>query len=370
VSAVSILVAVLSLVVVVGGWILYQLVLQSGRLSLRVEEIEGLLKREGIVPEEATERGLPAGSVVHDFELPVLTGGTMTLSQWRGRRVRLIFFSPTCGYCKSLLPDLARQLSNQSKDLPVTLIVSTGGVEQNRQLFQGSGVSCPVLVQEQMEVAALYRITGTPMGYLIDERGATVGEAALGGPSVLALAGMPRPVPSAEDEVPWGNGRRPPSHGFTRTVAGSRLVRDGLKPGTPAPPFELPQLDGSTLSLQAYHGQKVVVVFSDPKCGPCTELLPQLEKLHRRSKDVRVLMISRGDVEANRQKAAEHGVTFPVALQRHWEISRAYGMFATPIAYLVDELGVIASDVAVGSGPILSLFSRRTESVASARAAR
>jgi len=348
-SVTSIVLVVPWLLVAIGVWVLYQLVLQSGRLSLRVEKLARQLAEDRAGAGEAP-RPYPAGSVAYDFELPVLNGGTMTLSQWRGQRVLLIFFSPTCGYCKSLLPELARLLSNGSKDLPVTLIVSTGGAEQNTQLFEGSGVSCPVLLQERMEVAELYHVAGTPMAYLIDEHGATIGEAALGGPAVLALAAMPR--------------------AFTRSVAGSHLVRNGLKAGTPAPPFDLPQLDGSTLSLEAYRGQKVVVVFSDPNCGPCSELLPQLEKQHRRSKDVRVVMISRGDVEANRQKAAEHRLTFPVALQRHWEISRAYGMFATPIGYLVDEGGVIASDVAVGSGAILSLFSGRTESVASAQAAR
>jgi hypothetical protein len=66
-------------------------------------------------------------------------------------------------------------------------------------------------------------------------------------------------------------------------------------------------------------------------------------------------MISRGSPETNQAKVAEHGITFPVALQKSWEISREYGMFATPIAYLVDEQGVIAGGVAVGGNAILSL---------------
>ena len=42
-------------------------------------------------------------------------------------------------------------------------------------------------------------------------------------------------------------------------------------------------------------------------------------------------------------------------LQKQWEISLQYGMFATPIGYLVDEQGILASDVAVGVEPILAL---------------
>jgi hypothetical protein len=44
-------------------------------------------------------------------------------------------------------------------------------------------------------------------------------------------------------------------------------------------------------------------------------------------------------------------------MQRHWEISREYGMFATPIGYLIDERGIIAADVAVGAEAILALLS-------------
>jgi hypothetical protein len=36
-------------------------------------------------------------------------------------------------------------------------------------------------------------------------------------------------------------------------------------------------------------------------------------------------------------------------------------MFATPVAYLIDEAGILADDVAVGLEPILALFARAAE---------
>jgi hypothetical protein len=50
------------------------------------------------------------------------------------------------------------------------------------------------------------------------------------------------------------------------------------------------------------------------------------------------------------------GLTFPVALQRHWEISLLYAKFATPVAYLIDEQGVLATDVLIGPEPIRALM--------------
>jgi hypothetical protein len=69
-------------------------------------------------------------------------------------------------------------------------------------------------------------------------------------------------------------------------------------------------------------------------------------------------MVSRGEAEENRRKARQHGLAFPVVLQRQWEVSRAYAVFATPVGYLVDEAGVIAANAATGATAILDLLTR------------
>src|SRR5262249_6460204 len=102
-------------------------------------------------------------------------------------------------------------------------------------------------------------------------------------------------------------------------------------------------------------GRSVLLVFSDPHCGPCDELVPHLQELHRNRPDLRVLVISRRDAEATRAKAEALGLTFPIVLQRQWEVSLQYGMFATPIGYLIDGQGMVVKDVAVGIEPILAL---------------
>jgi peroxiredoxin len=141
-----------------------------------------------------------------------------------------------------------------------------------------------------------------------------------------------------------------------RSLAGSRINRAGLAPGTVAPPFKLPTVDGGEIALSDYAGRRLLLVFSDPACAPCLELLPRLQAAARLS-DLPVVVVSRGSADANRRKLAESGVTFPVALQAHWEISRLYANFATPVAYLIDEHGRIGSAVASGATAILALLS-------------
>jgi peroxiredoxin len=192
------------------------------------------------------------------------------------------------------------------------------------------------------------------MGYLIDEQGRTASALAVGAEALLRLAEGVESNPVAEPEAGVGDNA---GKLVTRQPVRSRINRSGLVAGTPAPEFRLPRLDGGEASLRDYRGRQVLLIFSDPTCGPCDALAPRLEQINGRVSDLQILVISRGDGEANRTKVREHGLTFPVLLQRHWEISRDYGMFATPIGYLIDDCGVIAAPVAVGAEAIVNLVS-------------
>jgi peroxiredoxin len=342
------------LCVALGGWLGYQLLRQNGRMLLHLDALEQHLAQLNIAPNAAPAPApapppsLPLGSAAPEFELPDLAGGRQALSQFRGRRLLLIFFNPRCGFCTQMAPDLARLPTDGANGRPMPLVVTTGDAAENRKLVAEHSIRCPVLLQEQMEVAATYQAHGTPIGYLIDDEGRIASEIAVGSQALLALADSSAVVAVS------ANGHR--EHRGNGSLADSRIQRDGLPPGTPAPSFTLPTPDGGELSLEAYRGQRVLLVFSDPNCGPCNQLLPELEQFHRRTAAVQVVMVSRGDLEANRAKVAEHGLTFPVGLQRQWEISRAYAMFATPVGYLIDEAGVIAAEVAAGVEAILNLL--------------
>ena len=142
-----------------------------------------------------------------------------------------------------------------------------------------------------------------------------------------------------------------------RSLSQSRIERNGLKAGSIAPGFNLPDLYGHTVTLESYRGHHVLLVFTDPHCGPCDALAPTLARLAREGhkRGLQVVMIARGAQEENRSKAEQFGFSFAVALQKHWEISRAYGIFATQVGFLIDEQGVIVRDVAMGADAIVAL---------------
>lgn len=134
----------------------------------------------------------------------------------------------------------------------------------------------------------------------------------------------------------------------------------GLPVGTPAPGFDLPDLDGTPVSLDALRGtgKPVLLLFTDPSCGPCQALLPDVGRWqHEHGDKLTLVLVSRGTVEENRAKTAEHGIT-PVLLQQNREVATAYQANATPGAVLIHPQGTIASPVAPGADAITGLLAR------------
>jgi peroxiredoxin len=286
-------------------------------------------------------------AVIEDFEFAELRGGRMSLTQWRGRPILLVFFDPSAESCQRLVPTLVALSATIADNRPLPVIVSTGDEETNRRVLASKGVECPILLQETWELAAQFLVRVTPLAYLLDEEGRIASPPAIGPAAILALG-----VGGTATAAAPG----PQSGPLTATAPAQTLpAQTGLAVGTPAPAVRVPLLTGGELSLKAYRGRRVLLVFLDPQHGPCLPVAAQLEAIYRRAPTFAIVVISRGSDQMNRDVVAELGLTFPIGLQRHWEVSRAYAMFAAPIAYLIDERGAIAHEVAIGADAVLAL---------------
>jgi peroxiredoxin len=241
------------------------------------------------------------------------------------------------------------------------LVIAHGDADANLRLAGEHKWRCDVVLDSTGQVTRAYKIGGTPSGYLLDANGQVASQLAEGADALLGL--VPAPTDDAES-LTSDSLRQKEQTAVERarraglSVRESGLNRQGLDPGTVAPEFALSDLEGVQRSLNSFLDKRVLLVFSDPNCGPCEALAPDLVRLHRHHADnnLRVVMISRGDPQANLEKARKHEFPFPVLLQKHWEISKDYAMFATPIGYLINRDGTIARPVAVGSNAILDLI--------------
>lgn len=349
-------------------FVLYVLIKQHGEFLHREQQFAGSAIAGQQMPH--MESGLPVGSDAPDVPVSDLEGRERRIGEFFGQPFVLAFFNTGCGYCTQMAP----RLGELPEGAPRFVVVSSGDVEQLKTMASENHWSFDVL-HEGPDAATFkaYEPVGTPSAYLIDGD-ARIGQAlAVGADAIMDLLESSAAAPVAPSGSNGSNG----SHAdLARTLqekeeaavaraqqAGvraaptseSRIKRDGLEAGTLAPNFVVRDLKGDVHSLTDYRGQKVLLVFSDVTCGPCEALAPELVRLAGDRDDVKVVMISRGDPELNRQKAERLEYPFPVLLQKSWEISKQYGMFATPIGYLIDEDGVIVKDVAVGNDAILAL---------------
>lgn len=362
-------------VVAFQGWLIFLLVRQHGRVLLRHDELrERLTSAEaalrdlgerldeverggGGVPRgtEPSDEGLPIGSPAPSFSLSDLDGRQRTLDDFIGRPLVVVFFNTQCGFCMQMAPRLGQLPDTAAR----VLLISRGDPEEHRKLAAEHGWRCDVVLEPSWEVSNTYRANGTPTGYLLDAQGRVASSLAIGADALLDLAQGAPAVGSSNghaDVAPESRVETPGAYVAEARAGSASRPREGLAAGTPAPDFRLPDLDGREHALTDFRGRPVLLVFSDPTCLPCQALAPELQRLHRaRGEELRVVMVSRGDPERNRERVREHGLTFPALLQRGWEVSKAYGTFAMPVGYLLDERGVIVKDAGVGKDGVLEL---------------
>jgi len=121
----------------------------------------------------------------------------------------------------------------------------------------------------------------------------------------------------------------------------SRMNREGLRVGTRAPDFTLPQVGGGERSLRDFQGRRVFLVFVQAGCESCHDIAPDLNRLQRTG-ELQVLVVNRAAPGEAAQWADDVRAEFPVLVQDGLELAKKYQVFATPFAFVIAEEGVVA----------------------------
>jgi peroxiredoxin/uncharacterized membrane protein YphA (DoxX/SURF4 family) len=128
-------------------------------------------------------------------------------------------------------------------------------------------------------------------------------------------------------------------------------------PSRPAADFALPNTDGVLRSLSDLRraGKPVLLVFTDPGCGSCKALMPEVAAWRRDYVgQFTVACISRGGVRENGNEADQYGLG-EILLQRDREVAERYGVNGTPSAVLVTVDGYLGSPPAAGAHAVREL---------------
>jgi methylamine dehydrogenase accessory protein MauD len=144
------------------GFLLLGALRALGVTRWRLEQLEAT------TPSRLGRNGLKPGKKAPDFTLPSVAGTEVSLSDFAGRPVLLVFVQPGCGPCREITPELNRL---QGKGEVQVLVVSNGDGEANREWAGEVRANFPVLAQGRLSLSRRYEAFATPFAFLIDGEG-------------------------------------------------------------------------------------------------------------------------------------------------------------------------------------------------------
>jgi thiol-disulfide isomerase/thioredoxin len=215
----------------------------------------------------------------------------------------------------------------------------------------------PNVAQLEIEGESVLLLEGTDRVHWLDQLGTIVVDCFDGAASVVDLAADISEAFGADPEAVRGDVlqlvRQVGQAGLLEGVA--PVVHEyrppsGFEPGTELPELSLPELDGGEVSLEELRGRRLLLVNWSPACGFCRKIAPDLSELQPelRAKGVDIVLLAIGEPDANRELVEEFGLKGRVLLQDPSKAEIFPGI-GTPSAYLVDEAGRTASELAVGA---------------------
>lgn len=118
--------------------------------------------------------------------------------------------------------------------------------------------------------------------------------------------------------------------------------------GTQAPPFSLPNVDGSTVSLEQFRGAPaLLVIFMCNHCPYVKHVAAELARFAReyQARSAAIVGISSNDVSTHPADSPEQmvhevddrGYTFPYLYDETQEVAKAYRAACTPDFYVFDQ---------------------------------
>ncbi|MCZ0701725.1 thiol-disulfide isomerase/thioredoxin [Natronobacillus azotifigens] len=119
----------------------------------------------------------------------------------------------------------------------------------------------------------------------------------------------------------------------------------GLQVGDIAPDFQLTTIDGESVVLSEYRGQRVMLNFWATWCPPCRAEMPDMERFYQEH-DVTILAVNLTQTEESiediRQFVEDYNLTFMIPLdEENPSVSSTYEIRPIPTTFMIDSKGVI-----------------------------
>ena len=321
-------VVVATAAVAVGGAAFISLLRSYGRVLTRLDRVEAALASAGISVDEEPEMpeiGLAPGTPMPFFAATAVGGEPISPDTINaaGIPTLLVFTSPHCGPCATLMPTVAEWQQQHEERLSVVL-ASSGSLDEVRVEAARYGLE-RMLHDGDHRLYEQFQANGTPSAVLVAPDGTIASWVASGAEWIEQL------VEHVLEEGDEG----------------------GLPVGAEAPALELRSLTGETVSLASLRERDTMLLFWNPECGFCRSMHEDLLAWEASANGIhpRLVVVSSGDAESTRAE----GFRSLVLLDETFSAGSAFEANGTPMAVLLDADGRVASSVAAGSDAVLQL---------------
>jgi peroxiredoxin/uncharacterized membrane protein YphA (DoxX/SURF4 family) len=326
---------------------------QQTRILDRIDEVEKLVEEFAPPPVEREEamlppEGLPVGARAPDFSLASIGGGQISLRNLLGygKPVLLLFVSPNCAPCATILQDVSGWERDYSDRLTIA-VLSKGSLLDNERRVAKHGVRHLLLVGES-DVVETYKGKWSPSAVLISPRGRLASHNTYGEQAIRELINF---VVAAIGSTPRGDKLTEWDQNALEIIVG----KSPLKVGDKAPDFSLPDMDGEPVAMKDLLGRDTLLLFWSPSCPFCTAMSEDVRRWEENPPPdaPRLVFVTSGDLEAVRE--ASEGFESLFLHDDGFQVGILFGTRSTPSALLIDSEGRIASSIGSGSSNVLLL---------------
>lgn len=323
---------------------------QQSKVLERIDAVEKLVEEYAPPPVEREEasappEGLPVGAPAPDFSLPSIGGEKVSLRSLLapGKSVLLLFTSPNCAPCESILQDVRAWERDYSDQLTIALL-SKGSPRDNEKRVAKYGARHLLLVGES-QVAESYEGKWTPAAVLISPNGRIASPNVYGDEAIRGLISA-----AVSKNHVRADGASKNGHKLQIAVGDSTL-----KVGDPAPNFSIPDLEGEAVNTRDLRGADTLLLFWNPDCPFCIAMSDDIKRWEENppAGAPRLLVVASGDKDKVDDASKDFETRFLYDAES--QVGPLFGTRSTPSAVLIDRDGRIASSVATGALKVMAL---------------
>ncbi|WP_042471187.1 TlpA disulfide reductase family protein [Bacillus ndiopicus] len=131
---------------------------------------------EAAIGQEVELVGLDKGQFAPNFTLQTLDGQTVSLADYRGKKVMINFWATWCPPCKVEMPHMQNYYKKHAaidnvEILAINLTYQDGSHKQIQQFVKGLDVQFPVLLAESKDITETYKTMAYPTTFMVDSEG-------------------------------------------------------------------------------------------------------------------------------------------------------------------------------------------------------